>query len=176
MLSFASPITSGELGHCRFGNQGSEAGRFSPVHKMASPVLCTGGQWESEACWPLGSERVPVSVGSSAECREEVILTTQRHWRKLVGISHKCPLQRVPPRRPGPWLQELCQQVCGEGQGKGASVGTPVNHSWGPFPPSHLLNQLVGPHEKTLVRNCVISVVPYYTETSVWGHLTTLEH
>ena len=105
-LSFAPSITSAELGHRCLGNQGSEAGRFNPVHRMASPVLCTGGQWESEARWPLGSERVPVPVGSSAECREEVILTTERHWRKLVGISYKCPLQRVPPRWPGslaPW-------------------------------------------------------------------------
>ena len=62
------------------------------MYRMASPVHCTAGQWESKALWPLSSERVPVP-----ECREAVILTTERHWRKLVGISHKCPLQRAPP-------------------------------------------------------------------------------
>ena len=85
------------------------------------------------------------------------------HHRGTLGGSFwapptSAPCRRYPQDSLGPWFHKLCQHVCGEGQGRGASVGTPVNHSWGPFPPSHLLNQLVGPREKTLVKNCVISV------------------
>lgn len=86
------PITSAELGHRCFGNQGSETGRFSPAPRMASPVRCTGGQAESEVRWPLGSERISVPVGSSAECGEEVMPTTERHWEEACGH-----LPQVPP-------------------------------------------------------------------------------
>ena len=59
---------------------------------MASPIRCTGRQGESEVRWPLGSERVPVPVGSSAECGEEVIPTTEGHWEEASGH-----LPQVPP-------------------------------------------------------------------------------
>ncbi|CAI9154108.1 unnamed protein product [Rangifer tarandus platyrhynchus] len=73
---------------------------------MASPVRCRGGQGESEVRWPLGSERVPVLVGSSTECGEEVMPTTEGHWEEVMPTTEG-QWEEVIPATEGQWEEVM---------------------------------------------------------------------